>query len=342
MSVEAAPSHHLLDTVDDPAAQACAVGGGLLPLLGAEPQRVGHSDHARYVLGPGPPLALLAAAHLLGLEGSSALDVQGADPLGAIELVGRQAHQVDAQGLHVEVQEPRGLDGVGMHRDGLAAAGCLLLHLPGDLRDGLYGADLIVGQHDADHDRPVGDGPSDLYGVHQAVAVNRQIGDLEPELLQLVAGVQHGVMLYAGRDQVVAHVLEGEGYPLECGVVRFGAPAGEDDLAGARPQDPRNGLPGLVGGLAPLLSQGVYAGRVAEAAGEVGQHRPEHLMAHGRRRRMVHVYQLSVIDHLPGCLLGSGSNPASGLRQRWHPILARLCTTHLPGSGAPPCSRMVA
>ena len=53
---------------------------------------------------------------------------------------------------------------------------------------------------------PVPDGADYLVGIDEPVLVDGQIGHLEPELLQLVAGVQHGVVLDRGGDDVISKV----------------------------------------------------------------------------------------------------------------------------------------
>jgi len=43
------------------------------------------------------PLAFLAAAHHLRLKGSSPLDIKHANAFWSVKLVGRQAHEINAQ-----------------------------------------------------------------------------------------------------------------------------------------------------------------------------------------------------------------------------------------------------
>ena len=165
---------------------------------------------------------------------------------------------------------------VGVEGNALAQRLGLSFDRSGQLCNGLHGADLVVGVHDAHQHRAGGQRGPQRFRVHQAVGVHREVGDLEAELLQELAGVEHAVVFDSGGDDVVAPLLGGEGDALDGGVVRLAAAAGEDDLVGAAIQDAGHREAGLVHGLAGLLSQAVDTGGVAEFPGEVGHHRFQH------------------------------------------------------------------
>ena len=120
--------------------------------------------------------------------------------------MGGEAHHIHTQRLDIQVQKAGSLDSIGVHYDRLVAEHCLLSDQARYLGDRLDSADLVVRQHHADHDGPVPDGADHLVGIDEPVLVDRQIGHLEPELLQLVAGVQHGVVLDRGGDDVISKV----------------------------------------------------------------------------------------------------------------------------------------
>ncbi len=61
-------------------------------------QRRGHAHRQRHRLGAGPQASLLRSADQQGLERDAVADEQRADALRPMKLVGRRAHQVDAQG----------------------------------------------------------------------------------------------------------------------------------------------------------------------------------------------------------------------------------------------------
>ena len=257
--------HELRDAFKELVAHAQTTLRDLFPLLIRQPERLGKSNDARHVLGARSSLPFLPSAHALRLERCAAFDVKHAHALWSVELVRGQTHEVHAQRFHVEVQKAGGLYGVGVNYYRLLAALGLGLDDAGDLGDRLNSPDLVVGQHHADQYRLVGYSMPDLLGIDEAVFVHREVGHIKTELLKLMAAMQNGMVLDAGGDDVIAQVLQREGDPLESGVVRFGAAAGEHYLAHAGAKDARNGLSCVVGGLAGILSQCVNAGWIAVA-----------------------------------------------------------------------------
>ena len=157
-------------------------------------------------------------------------DVEDADALGPLELVGAERDEIGAERLDVEVDVRRGLDRVHVEDEALAGPDARR-----DLGDRLDRADLVVGEHDRDEDRLVVEGRLELVGVDPAVAIDRQLDDLEPELLEVAQGVPDGVVLdRRGHDPVAARPLAGPRGALEGQVVRLGPAGGEDDLATLR------------------------------------------------------------------------------------------------------------
>ena len=112
--------------------------------------------------------------------------VQGADPLGAVEHVGRDGQHIDPQIPDVQGDDAGGVGGVNVQgHAGLAADGR-------HVGDGLDGADLVAGMGDGDQGRLPPKGPLDVVGANEPVGVHRQVRDLETLLLQGAAGVHHG------------------------------------------------------------------------------------------------------------------------------------------------------
>ena len=122
-----------------------------------------------------------------------------------------------------QVEVAGGLDRISVHHDRPSLSLRPLLDEARYLPNRLYRAYLVIGQHRAHQDRAIGYRAADVVRVHHAVLIHRQVGDLEPELLQLVARVQHGVVLDAGGDDVVAGVPQREGRTLERCVVGLGS-----------------------------------------------------------------------------------------------------------------------
>ncbi|MNX97399.1 hypothetical protein D3C86_1297620 [compost metagenome] len=246
----------------------------------------------------------MAAAVGLGAEahaGPLAADVEGADPLGAVELVPRHGEEIDLHGVDVDGHLARALGGVHVQQHALGA---------GDFADGrevLDRADLVVGVQDAHEDGVGADGRLEGREVDQAEAIDVQVGDLVAQALQVGAGVEGRLVLDLGGDEVLALLGVHLGDALEGEVDRLGGPGGQDDLlaAGVAPVVQRADQQGdlLAGLLDALLGGppvGVVAARgVAEVLGEVGQHGLEDPGVHRGGGVVVQV------DHARGFLMGA-------------------------------------
>ena len=131
---------------------------------------------------------------------------------------------------------------------------------------------------------------STCVGVDPAVAVDRQLDDLEAELLEVAERVADGVVLDRRGHDPVAAGLAGPGGALQAEVVGLRAAGREDDLArpprrsASRPaRGPRRGRP------APAGRSAWAERRVAEVLGQERQHRVEDLAAERGRRGVVEV-----------------------------------------------------
>ncbi len=80
----------------------------------------------------------------------------------------------------------------------------LLLDDTGRLLYRLDGAHFVVGQHDAHQRGVLAHRPLQLRQVDEPFAVHGQVGDAEPFLLQPFGGVEDGVVLDGGGDDVAA------------------------------------------------------------------------------------------------------------------------------------------
>src|ERR1035437_3559879 len=88
--------------------------------------------------------------------------------------------------------------------------------------NGLDRADLVVGQHHGHEDGPVVQRCVQLVGINPAVAVDRDLDDLEAELLEVAHRVAHRVVLDGARDQAVSARLARPRGPLDREVVGLG------------------------------------------------------------------------------------------------------------------------
>ena len=227
MAVEEAVGDLCGDALDGVVADGGLALVLLLALCLCQDGRLGKADDACGVFGRGALAALLAAAVDEVGDAHAAAHVEHADALGAVELVARGAHEVDAQLLDVDLLVAEGLHGVCVEDD-LVGVGD-----GRELLDGLDGADLVVGEHDRRHDGVRADGCLEGRGIDQAVLVDVEVGDLEALLLEELGGVQDGVVLDLGGDEVLALlVLVGVHDALEGPVVCLGAAGGEEHLVG--------------------------------------------------------------------------------------------------------------
>ena len=118
----------------------------------------------------GSHAALVTAAIHLGGELDAripAADIQSADSLRAVDLVRRDRHQVDVVLDHIDGNLAERLHAIGVEQHAALVADLA------DLGDRLDHADFIVGVHDADQDRLVGDGIAKLIEIDQAVLLQR-------------------------------------------------------------------------------------------------------------------------------------------------------------------------
>ena len=176
-----------------------------------------------------------------------------------------------------------------------------------DLADRLNGSDFVVGVHDGDEAGLRGDCGLYLFRRHKSVFVNVQIGDGESLLLQLFQGVEHGVVLKGGGDDVgLALAFAPDGHGTNGLVVRLRATGGEGDLPGTgRAQRRCHPGPGFGQGLHGGLAHGMQAGGVAVDLIHIGQHGPDRRLAHPGGCRIV-----SINCHgLPPCCFSAGIIP---------------------------------
>ena len=190
------------------------------------------------------------------------------------------------------------MHGIGVKRDAPADLAGALAHRLGDLRHRLDDADLVVRRHHADQDRALVHRPRGVGRVDQAIAVDRQVGNLEAELLQVLAAMEDGVVLDCGGDDVVAHPrqLLGEGDALDRGVDRLCPAASEAHLGAAAAEQAGDAVAGRVYGFGGLPGEAIGGRWVAETLLQVGQHRLAHLGMEGRRGGVIEVDE---VLHMP-------------------------------------------
>ena len=231
----------------------------------------GEADDGRRVLGAGAPPLLLAAAEDLRRHGRAGALVEHARASRPVELVRRRRQQVDAEPPGVDAEVRGRLHGVGVHQRARVAR----VDAAADLGDVVDRADLVVRVHHGDERRVVAHSRLDLGGVGPALGVDaddRQLGALA---LELLGGVEHGVVLDGGGHEVAPPAGRAE-RAAQREAVRLRSARGEDNLARRRAQPGRDGRPRLIERLLGALRLDVNRGGVVPAVLEPGPHRLDH------------------------------------------------------------------
>ncbi len=216
-----------------------------------------HSHDPGDILGACPFALLLGSALDQVGQGNPLPRIEEADALGAVEFMGRCGQHIDVHGLYVDGQMADGLDRIRVEEDS-----ALLTDRP-DLRDRLDGPDLIVGGHDRDQAGVLPDRRLQLPDIDDAVLMDRKKSHLESFLLQPLQGVEDGMVLKRGGNDVLFALSLSDLRSRPQGLVVGFAPAGgKEDLLRVRVDHSRDLLACLLQGLLGLLPDRIEAGRV--------------------------------------------------------------------------------
>ncbi len=217
------------------------------------------SDDPGDVERAGAHAALVTPAVHLGREAHArvlAANVQRADSFWTVDLVCGEAEQVDVVLFDVH----RDLaDRLGRVREEENLA---LVAQRADLANRVDRADLVAGPEERNHQSVLTHRIAHLLDADTTGVVGFEISHLTTLLLQVLAYVEHSLVLHQACDDVLATSgvhLDGA---LEDQVDRFGRARGEDDLLGSRTDHARD--------LLARLGDGFFAGpteRVAAAGG---------------------------------------------------------------------------
>ena len=121
---------------------------------------------------------------------SAAADVEDTDTFGRVDLVPRKREEVHAECLNVHRQFANRLHSIRMERD------VVFLCNFTNLFDRLDCAVFVVDVHDGDQHSGVADCIAELCNINASISIYREIRNLETALLEIVAGMQNGVMLH--------------------------------------------------------------------------------------------------------------------------------------------------
>ena len=72
------------------------------------------------------------------------------------------------------------------------------------LLDWLNHASFVVREHDRDQLGVAAQRAPNIVGIDESLAVDRYVADLNPDFLQMLAGVEHGVVLNGGSNDVIS------------------------------------------------------------------------------------------------------------------------------------------
>ena len=245
----------------------------------------GQADRTRHVLGSAAARPLLPSAVDQGDHlGHPTSDVQGTNPLGAVDLVPRDGQEIHTQRLDMDGNLAESLDRIGVEQDVPLAA-----HL-GDLGDREEHSRLVVGVHEADQNRVRPDRSSHLVRIQHTLAVHRQPRDRAPLTLQMIGGMEDGVMLDRRDDEMARATGSGSDDPRQGQIIRLGPTPGENDavLVGDA-QGPRHTLSCGLQGVTRLTPPGVDRTRVPEPLPEEGQHGREDIGVERRGRVVIQI-----------------------------------------------------
>ena len=156
-----------------------------------------------------------------------------------MELMAGQAQHIDILFLHIDVQMPNGLNGIGVERHARFFAD------GADFGNRQNGADLVVGIHGGHQAGIRPDGVLYLLGGDVVTLTHIQQLNLKAFLFQLFQSVQHGMMFKGSRNNVLLALFLSQTSGGNDGlIVGLAAAGGEDDFPRLAAQALGNGLPG--------------------------------------------------------------------------------------------------
>ena len=217
------------------------------------------------VRGTGSQPRLVGGAVEHGGRVEATTNVEGADSLGGVHLVAREAEQVDTKFPGTHGDSTGRLDGIAVNEDSRLAAEV------GDLPHRLNGTDLVIGVNYADEFRIRAQGVVDILGIDDPVPTATDDSEIKALGVQVLGGGGNGDVFQGGDDEVAAVVGGKSSCHAEEGkVVALGSSGSEDDLVAVDPQERGEFVASVIHGLFGGSSYGVMAGGIAEVLREEG------------------------------------------------------------------------
>ena len=143
-------------------------------------------------------------------------NVKRSATFGAIKLVRSQGSQVEISAVDIERNLAQRLYGVRVKEHAALAAEAA------DFFDRLKHPGFIVRCHDADQDRSAGKSIFELIKIDKAVIAHRKVGNLAADFFQMLAAIEHRLMLSNGGDNVIAFFAAAFRHTFQRQVIAFG------------------------------------------------------------------------------------------------------------------------
>ena len=134
---------------------------------------------------------------------------------GTIKLVRRQGSQIEIGAINVERHLAQRLHRIRMEKHATVAAEAA------DFFHGLNHAGFIVGRHDADQDCPVSKSIFELIKIDKAVIAYRQIGYMAADFFQMLAAIEHRLVLGNSGNDVIAFFAAAFRHTFQRKVIAF-------------------------------------------------------------------------------------------------------------------------
>ena len=160
---------------------------------------------------------------------------------------------------------------------------------PSYLGDRLDGPHFVIRVHDAYEDGFIRQCFPDVFRIHNAVPVNREIGYADAVSFEILTGLEDGVVLDCGGDDMIAAIFAGAGDTLDGEIVCLCPAARKHDLRGIGADEVCHFAPRFFHGLPGLFAQGVSARGIAEGMPQERQHGFEDIRMQRRGRAMVKI-----------------------------------------------------
>src|SRR5581483_2953615 len=147
---------------------------------------------------------------------------------------------------------------------------------PPNLFNRLDGANLVIGVHDRGERGLIGDSLFQFTRVNASILVNRQVGHSKAETLQVLAGVEDGMMLDRRGDDVLALLLGSEGHALDRQIIALGTAADKGNFRWPRMNRFRYLFARTINGLHGIATKRIDAAGIAIFGGQIGHHSIQH------------------------------------------------------------------